>query len=326
MKSLVRSVAVWIFGLILLLPLGLPAQGPGKVWRIGVFHVGLDHVPPSLEPLRETLKALGYEEGKSIHLDWRNLADEEAARETAKEFVQNRVDLIVAFENQTVRAAKAATSEIPVVFLHTTDPVGDGIVKSLSRPGGNLTGFAGLADLPAKRMELFKELVPRLRRVLVLIDPEDPTTPRLLGEVQRAGEILKLKLVEREARNQADLERVFGSVKRGDVDGVFVVSPNLLVKFSSLLIRLASERRLPFPGHRKEWVEQGALFSYAHDIASVGRDAAGYVDRILKGTKPADLPVQQPTRFELVINLKTAKALGLTIPREMLLRADRAIQ
>jgi putative tryptophan/tyrosine transport system substrate-binding protein len=150
------------------------AQQPQKVWRIGLFHVGLDHVPGSLERLREGLKAFGYEDEKNIHLGWRSLSDDKAARKTAEEFVHRKVDIIVAFENQTIRAAKAATSEIPVVFLHATDPAADGFVKSLARPGGNMTGFVGLRKLPDKQMELFKEIVPRLHRVLVLVDPEDP--------------------------------------------------------------------------------------------------------------------------------------------------------
>lgn len=307
-----------------LLPPGLSAQG--KVWQIGLFHVGLDHVPPSLDPLREGLKALGYEEGKNIRLDWRNLPDEEAARETAKEFVRNRVDLMIAFENQTVRAAKAATSEIPVVFLHVTDPIAAGFVKSLPRPGGNLTGFVTYPVSLSKQIELFKELVPGLRRILVLMDPHDPLTPGHLMDIQKAAAILRLDLMEREATNEVDIRRIFASVKRGEVDGIFVVSFNLRAKFSSLLIRLASEKRLPLPSHRKEWVEQGALFSYSADLAAVGRAAAGYVDKILKGVKPAELPVEQTSQFELVINLKTAKVLGLTIPREMLLRAERVIQ
>jgi putative ABC transport system substrate-binding protein len=322
-----RKIVLFVLAVVILAFVhSVEAQQSKKIWRIGLFHVGLDHVPPSLESLRESLKALGYEEGKNIRLDWRNLADEEAARETAKQFVRDRVDLIVAFENQTVRAVKAATSEIPVVFFHVTDPVANGFVKSLSRPGGNLTGFAGLADLPGKRVELFKELIPRLRRVLVLIDHEDPATQRLVTEAREAAAALKLQLVEREVTTQANVEHVFGSLKRGDMDGIFPVSPNLLVKFPSLMVRLASERRLPLAMHRKEWVEQGALFSYAHDLASVGRAAAPYVDKILKGTKPADLPVQQPMKFELVINLKTAKALGLTIPPNVLARADRVIR
>jgi putative tryptophan/tyrosine transport system substrate-binding protein len=325
-----RSIAGLIVTLalgIFLAPLSAGAPPPGKVYRIGLFHVGLDHVPPGLDTLWEGLKALGYEAGKNIRLDWRNLPDEAAARETAKAFVRDRVDLIVAFENQTIRAAKAATAEIPVVFLHANDPVADGFVNSLAHPGGNLTGFAmGLWDFPDKKLELLKELVPHLRRVLVLIDPEDPVTPRLLAEVRRAGAALQLHLMEREATKQADIERVFDAVTLDDVDGVFVVSPNLYVKFSSPLIRLASGKRLPFPGYRKEWAAQGALFSYAPDIRAVGPDAARYVDKILNGAQPADLPVQLPTRFELVINLKTAQALGLTIPPTLLSQATEVLR
>jgi putative ABC transport system substrate-binding protein len=322
----VRVLTVLLAFSLLAAPLAAEAQQARRVWRIGLFHVGLDHVPPSLQPLRLELKALGYDEGRNIHLDWRNLPDEAAAREVAKEFVQNRVDLIVAFENQTVRAAKAATSEIPIVFLHVTDPVADGFVASMPRPGGNLTGFAGVGDVPAKWMELFKELVPGLRRVLTLIDPDDPVTPRYLAETRKAAEILKLTLVEREARTQADIERLFASIKRGEVDGVFPASANLRAKFSPLIIRLSSERRLPLPSHRKEFAEQGALFSYGPDFGSVGPLAARHIDRILKGTKPADLPVEELSRYKLVINLKTAKALGLTIPPSVLVRADEIIE
>ena len=322
-----RPAAILVLTLaILAAPFAAGAQQAGRVWRIGSFHVGLDHVPPSLDGLRKGLKALGYEDGKNIRLDWRNLPDEEAARVTAQEFVRDRVDVIVAFENQTIRAAKAATSEIPVVFLHATDPVAGGLVKSLDHPGGNLTGLGGLGDVPAKRLELFKEVVPRLRRLLILIDPGDPVTPNVLREVRQAAATLKLRLVERQATHQADLERVFDSLKRESADGVFVVSPNLQIKYSGLIIRLASERRIPLLSHRKEWVEQGALLSYGTDFRSIGREAARYVDKILKGTKPADLPVEETSRFELVISLKTAKALGLTIPRSVLLRADEVIQ
>jgi putative ABC transport system substrate-binding protein len=324
MKLTVRAVTIVLA--VLASSLAAEAQQPGKVHRIGLFHVGLDHVPPSLEPLRQELKALGYEEGKNIQLDWRNLPDEHAAHEAAREFVRHRLDLIVAFENQTIRAAKTATSDIPIVFLHASDPILSGFVASMARPGGNLTGFAGIADVPAKWMELFKELVPKLRRLLVLIDPDDPVTPRYLAEVRRAAELLALKLVERQARTAHDIERVFASIKRGEVDGVVLASINLRGKFSSLIIRLASEKHLPVPSHRKEWAEHGALFSYGGDIASIGPLAARYIDRILKGTKPADLPVEQLSRWELVINLKTAKALGLTIPPAVLLRADRVIE
>ena len=302
------------------------AQQPKKIWRIGLSHVGLDHVPPPLETLRRELKKLGYEEGKNIHLDWRNLPDEEAARTTAKDFVRNRVDLIVAFESQTVRAAKAATSEIPVVFLLVVDPVAEGFVKSIARPDGNMTGFGGPGDVSGKQMELFKEVVPPLHRVLILLDPKDPMSNRILAQIRSTAKHLQLLLLERQATTQADIERVFNSLKRGDADGVFIASPNLRTKFPSLILRLASEKRLPLTIHRKELVEQGALFSYAHDLASVGPPAARYIDRIFKGAKPGDLPFQEPPQFEFVINLKAAKQIGLTIPPNVLARADRVIR
>jgi putative ABC transport system substrate-binding protein len=320
-----RAFISGITGGLLAAPLAAGAQPAGRVWRIGLFHVGLDHVPPSLDGLREGLTALGYEEGKNIHFDWRNLADEDAARTTAQAFVRDRVDLIVAFENQTVRAVKATTTEIPVVMLHVTAPVENGFIKSFAHPGGNVTGFAGLGDNPSKEVELFKELVPRLKRLLVLY-AGDPASSRWLADVRQAATKLKLELVERQTAKRADIERVFAAIKPGDVDGVFISSPDLRTRFLALILELASNRRLPLQGHRREWVEQGALFSYNVDLRSVGKAAARYVEKILKGTKPADLPVEQSSQLQLIINLKTAKALGLTIPPSLLLRADQVIE
>ncbi len=310
---------------LLAAPLAAEAQPAGKVYRIGVFHVG-DHIPPGFQTLRDGLEALGYREGKNIQIDFQNLADEDAAIRTAKDFVKARVDLIVAFGNPTARAARAATSEIPIVMVHVTDPVAQGFVKTLARPSGNSTGFVFFAISPAKQIELFKEMVPRLRRVLLLVDPRDPVTPGQLDEIRAAAGTLKVKLEEREATDQADLERIFASIKRGEVDGVVSASITLQTKFTAPLIRLASDKRLPLATYRREAVREGALFSYAPDIVAVEQRAATYVDRILKGAKPADLPVEQPTKFELVINLKTAKALGLTIPPSPLQRADQVIE
>jgi len=321
-----RTVMLAIGGSLLGAPFACYAQKPAKMWQIGLSHVGLDHVPPSLAGLREGLKALGYEEGKNIRLDWRNLPDEDAALVTAREFVRDRVDLIVAFEPQTVRAAKAATSQLPVVFLHVDDPVADGFVQSLAHPGGNLTGFAGRPTLRDKQLEIFKELVPGLRRLLVLRDATDPATGRMNAIVQEAAATLKLQLVEREVTAPADIERVFGALKAGDVDGVFLISPRLENNHTALILRLASERHLPLPGPGRWWVDQGALFYYGVNYPALGEAAAQYVDKILKGAKPADLPVEYPRRFELILNLKTAKALGLTIPQSLLLRADEVVQ
>ena len=312
---------------VALAPLSALAQQQVKVWRIGLFHVGLDHVTPSLDGLKEGLKALGYEEGRNIRLDWRNLADENAARATAQEFVRDRVDLIVAFESQTIQAARAATTEIPVVMLHIADPVADGYIKSLSHPGGNMTGFGGLGDIPAKEMELFKELVPRLKRPLVLHNAHDPASVRWLTQLRQAAPTLKIQMTERQVANQADIERVFAALKPADADGIFIASPQLRTNFPARILELASKRRLPLAGHRREWVERGALFSYNLDLRAIGRAAAGrYVDRILKGVKPADLPVEQVSQFQLVVNGKVAKAYGIKIPNSILVRADKVIE
>ncbi|MDH3446399.1 MAG: ABC transporter substrate-binding protein [Deltaproteobacteria bacterium] len=321
-----KILAFLVACIVLLLSQPNVAQQASKVLRVGLFHVGLDHVPPSVPALREALKELGYVEGKNIHLDWRNLPDEDAAVATAKEFARTPVDLIIAFEDQTIRAAKAATKEVPVLFLHANAPVVDGFVKSFAHPGGNMTGFVAWPVSNGKQVELFKELVPGLRSLLLLVHPGDPVGRRWLDEMRLAGEALKLRLIEREATNQAELERVIRSINRDEVGGALVASQILRNSYSALIIRLISEKRLPLGMHRKAWVERGALFSYSADLASVGRAAAPYVDKLLKGTKPADLPVDQVSRFELVINLKSANQLGLTIPQSVLYRANEVIR
>ena len=321
-RFLVASLAA-----IIAAPLSADAQPVANVYRISLFHVGLDHVPPSLDGLRDGLKALGYEEGKNLRLDFRNLPDEAAARATAAEFARTRPHVVVAFENQTIRAAHGTIRDIPVVFLHVTDPVAAGLVKSLAHPGGNMTGLVALGNAPLKEVQLFKEIVPGLQRMLVLTDPDDPGVPQFRREVKRAASALKITTIERDARTEKQLEHVFESVSRSNTDGVFMASLNLRVKFHSLILRLAGARHLPVAGHRKEWVERGALFSYAENIREVGRVAAArYVDKILKGAKPADLPVEAYERPELVINLKVAKTLGLTIPPSVLVRADEVIE
>lgn len=276
-----RAFITLIGSAVIAWPRAALAESASKVWRIGVFHVGLDHILETLERLRDGLRALGYDvgsapmtrvstvvSGSNIRFDWRNVADEAAARETAKEFVQDRVDLIVAVEDNTLRAAQAATSDIPVVFLQVADPVGEGYVKSLSHPGGNLTGLADfLIEQAPKRLELLKAMVPGLRRLLVLIDPDDdPTTALLLGEVRRAAAELQIEPVQVEVREREDIERAFASLNPRDVQGVFIASLLLTTRFPSLVLRLATDRRLVVPFHRKAWVVQGALFSYGPQI------------------------------------------------------------
>ena len=297
-----------------------------RMWRIGLFHVGLDHVPASLESLESELRALGHEQGRDIQFDWRNLPDEEAARVTAREFVRSHVDVIVAFENQTARAAKTATSSVPVVFLHVINPVADGLVESLAHPGRNLTGLVGYGDLAAKQLEIFKDVDPALQRVLVLADPSDPVSPRLLREAAATAASLKVKTVEQQVSTRADIERTFDSAAAARVDGVFVASQNLQTKYSSLMVHLALERHLPFLSHWSKWTREGALVSFGPDFQAVGEAGARYVDQIIRGAKPAQLPVEQMSWLQLAINLKTARTFGLSVPASMLELADVVYQ
>jgi putative tryptophan/tyrosine transport system substrate-binding protein len=291
--------------------------------RVGLMHVGTDHIPPSLGTLEARLKELGWTAGK-IKLIWRNLEPDEAEGQ-AREFVRERANVIVAFEDQSIRAAQAATAKdrIPVVFLHPSDPVRDGLVKSLARPGGNLTGIFGARDVVAKQLELYELLVPRLRRVLTLINPNDPATGRLLAQYRAAASQLgrPLQLVIRRVSSARDLQRVFRSLRPGEVDGAFLLSPTLRLNSSALTIRLAARAKLPVQAHRKDWVKKGALFSYGADLGPIGRRAARYVDRILKGTPPSDLAVEVVPDVEFAVNLKTASRLGIRVPPQMIIRA-----
>ena len=298
-----------------------------SVRRVGLMHVGIDHVPPSLDTLKARLVELGWTEGENIDLEWRNLEPDAAAAQ-AEAFVAQRMDVIVAFEDQSIRAAQEATARarrrIPVVFLHPTDPVRDGLVKSLARPGGNLTGVFGARDLVAKQLELYQLLVPQLRRVLTLVDPDDPATERLLKQYRAAAAQLPrpLELDIREASSAQDLTRIFRSLRPGEVDGAFLLSGRLRLNHTSLTLRLAKRARLPVQAHRKDWVEQGALFSYGADLRPIGRAGARFVDSILRGTSPAALPVEEVPDVEFAINLATASRLGIRLPQDMIIRAD----
>lgn len=320
-------------GAVLVVSLLTACSGKGdksaakSIPRVGLMHVGTDHVPPSLNSLKARLKELGWINGRNIRLIWRNLEPDEAEGQ-AKEFVRERVNVIVAFEDQSIRAAQAATARpkdhIAVVFLHPSDPVRDGLVKSLSHPGGNLTGVFGARDVVAKQLELYQLLVPRLRRVLTLVDPSDPGTGRLLAQYRAAASQLRptLRLVIREVSTAGDLKRVFESLRPGEVDGAFLLSSKLRLNFSALTIRLAARAHVPVQAHRKDWVQRGALFSYGADLRPIGRLGARYVDSILEGTRPSDLSVEVVPVVEFAINLRTASRLGIRVPQQMIIRAD----
>jgi putative ABC transport system substrate-binding protein len=319
---------------------------PSRVFHIGLLHVGLDHVPSSLPALAEALETKGYLtadelttfedglksipkelrlDGKRVQLDWRNLLDQAAADETAKEFAQAKVDLIVAFESQTIRAAHAATTTIPIVFAHALDPVGEGLVQSLSHPGGNLTGLIGFRNLAGKQLEMFKNVLPSLHRVLVVTSPQDPTAAALVDDTRAAAASLGLTLEERQVSTEAQIKRLFGQIKPGTVDGVVIASQDLQTGFSLLMIDLALERHLPIAVGFKERVEAGGLFSYAPDFPAVGRSAAVYVDKILNGTDPGDLPVEEMTQLQLIVNQKVAGELRLKLSSEWLDNANEVI-
>jgi putative ABC transport system substrate-binding protein len=315
---------VSIFGSLLLGAAVAPAAGQSKTWHIGLCHVGLDHEPPSLPTLHQTLNEMGYQDGENLRFDWRNHADQVAAEATAREWVAGGVDLIVAFEDQCVRAARAVTTDIPIVMVHAFDPEAAGYIESLARPGRNITGPVSMLNLIGKRLEFAKEF--GFLRVLLLLDPADPFTPRELERARGAAAALGLELAEREITSARDVERVFETLGVDEVDVVLPASPSIFTNFSSLILELTQRAGLPVASHRRGWVEQGALFSYAPDFAAAGPVAARYIDRILKGADPAELPVNELSQIVLIVNIRRAQELGIEIPPSILLRADEVIE
>jgi len=318
---------------IMLVALGFSAdaQQPKKVPRIGYLSPA-DPASDSarLEGIRLALREHGYIEGQNIAFEHR-YAEGKFDRHPAlaAELVRLKVDIIVTGGPIPVRAAKNATKTIPIVMFGTgTDPVEEGLVESLARPGGNVTGITNLgAELGGKRLELLKDAVPKLARVAVLYDP---ATPRSVHEMKEflpvAARALGLTLRFWEVRAADGFERVFAALNKERPDGLYVGGGQLTLANQKRIAGFALKSRLPSMYNRKESVDAGGLMYYGADLADSYRRVATYVDKILKGAKPADLPIEQPTKFELVINLKTAKQIGLTIPQKVLARADRVIK
>jgi len=306
-------------------PLPGEAQKPGKMYRIGLCHVGLDHEPPSLPTLKQALAEKGYVEGKNLVFDWRNQESETTANAQTRAWVTAGYDLLVAFEDQCVRAALAASTTIPVVMVHAFDPAAAGYIKSVARPGGNITGPASFLNLIGKRLELLKEIDPRIRRVLVLTDRRDPFAPRQVEIAKKAAATLGVELVVRDTPTLGELERAFAKLAPREAEAVLVASPDVITNLTRPILAQAERARLPVAAHRKGWVELGALFSYSPDFAAAGPVAARYVDQIFKGAKPAEIPVEEISAIDLVINRGVAKKLGLTIPPAVLVRAVEVI-
>jgi ABC-type uncharacterized transport system substrate-binding protein len=301
------------------------AQQPGKIPRIGLLRVG-SPPDPMVEAFREGLRNLGYIEGKSVVIEYR-WAEGKPDRlpELAAELVRLKVDVIVPGGNNATRVAQKATSTIPIVMSSTTDPVADGLIVSLARPGGNITGLATLLqDLGTKRLELIKEVVPKVSHFGLLYDPSG--NPVELREAQGAAHALGVQLKILEVRSPNDFESAFEAAKTGSIGAMSAAASAFFYAHRRRIVDLMAKNRLPAIYEHREFVEAGGLMSYGPPFRDMFRRAAAYVDKILKGTKPADLPVEQPMKFELVINLQTAKQIGLTIPPNVLARADRVIK
>ena len=324
-----RRVFVAGTGAVLLsAPLVAGAQQAGKVWRIGVLSPGPSTGPFSSAPLQQSLRELGYVEGVNLAVEWRNAEGKtERFDDLAADLVRLRVDVIVAIVPGATLAAKRSTASIPIVMVNTPDPVQLGLVVSLGRPGGNVTGTTTLsADLSSKQLELLKEAVPRAMRIAVLWNPNNPWHPLAVKGAEAAARSLAVQLQIVEARSAEEFERAFEAMTRKRAGAVLVLADPLTSFHRTRLAELAIKRHLPGMFGTRAYAEAGGLMSYWAHQADLDRRVASYVDRILKGAKPADLPIEQPTKFEFVINLKTAKALGLTIPPSLLGRADAVIQ
>ena len=307
------------------------AQQPKKVSRIG-YLVSSDPATESTrsEAIRLALRELGYIEGQNIAIEYRYAeGKQDRWPALAAELVSLKVDLIVVTGGAIwIRAVKNATKTIPIVMVGTGgDPVEEGLVESLARPGGNVTGVTNLTtELSGKRLELLKEAVPKVARVAVLYNPVTPGIVLQLKEVQTAARALGMTSQPWEVRPADGVDRVFAAMGKQRPDGLFVVSGPLMGASGKRIASLAIKSRLPSVHSNRSYVDAGGLMSYGADLVDSYRRVAYYVDKILKGAKPADLPVEQPTKFELVINLKTAKQIGLTIPPNVLARADRVIK
>ncbi len=312
-------------------PVATEAQQAAKVARIGYLATKLADSPVALEAFRRGVRDLGYVEGRNLVVEYRDAEGKpERLAALAAELVALNVDVIVAPGTPSALAAKRATRTIPIVFPAAGDPVTSGLVTSLARPGGNVTGLSNVhPDLVGKRLELLTQAVPGVSRVAVLWHPggsDERTNRDMLKVADVAGRALGLQLQFVEARGPADFDRAFSEMTKARVGALTVFSSVLLIRERRRLVDLAAQHRLPAVYTWREAVDAGGLMSYGANLADLFRRAAVYVDKILKGAKPADLPVEQPTKFELVINMKTAKALGLTIPQSLLLRADKVIE
>ena len=325
-----KITVLTLCAMLLALCASAEAQQPTKIPRIGYLtNTSLSAGAANIESFRQGLRDLGYVEGKNIVIERRSgEGNRDRQRALAAELVRLEVDVIVAGGAGDIRAAKEATSTIPIVMVQSGDPVGSGVVASLARPGGNITGLSTLRpELSGKRLELLKEIVPRLSRVAVFWTSTSPDNAQSSREVELAAGALNVQFQYLDVLSPKDIETAFRAAGKGRAEAVLMMVAGPIVGArTQVVVDLAVKNRLPVMYERAAEVEAGGLMSYGVSIDGLYRRAATYVDKILKGAKPADLPVEQPTKFEFVINLKTAKQIGLTIPPNVLVRADKVIR
>src|SRR5262245_21646072 len=306
-------------------PVEAQERRAGRVYRIGFLRAGQ---PPKewVEAFQQGLRERGYIDGENVVVELRfTESSVDQLPQRADELVRSKVDVILASAGPAAVAARNATTSVPIVFVSVIDPVGLGLVSSLARPDGNITGLAiSSADLNGKRLELLREVVPKLRRVAVLWNPPNPTNLLQLKEAEAAARKLGLEVNPIRAQSPQDLDAAFKNVRRAD--GLLQLDSPFFTTHRARIVGLTAEARLPAIYGYREMVEAGGLMSYGAQLADLHRRAASYVEKILKGAKPTDLPVEQPTKFELLINNRTAKALGVTIPQSLLLRADQVVE
>ena len=323
---------IWAFTLALvvaILPLGAQAQQAGRVYRIGLLiPVSADGAASNVDAFRRALRDLGYVEGRNAVLEYRYAQGQDAVIPSlAADLVRLNVDVIVTQGVQAARASKQATATIPIVMAAIADPVATGIVSSLARPGGNVTGLTSVSlELEAKRLELLKQLVPRAARIGTFWNPLNPLSALILDQTQAAARVMALELIPVEARITDEFAQAFATMTKARPDALTVPTEVTLFDRRARILEFVARSRLPAIYGYREYVDAGGLMFYGPSWPELFGRAATYVDKILKGAKPADLPIEQPTKFELVINLKTARALGLTIPPSLLARVDHVIE
>jgi putative tryptophan/tyrosine transport system substrate-binding protein len=319
--TLLGGAAAW--------PLTARAQpAPSRIYRIGILGAtSLRAAEGFMNAFREGMRERGYVEGQNLVIEFRAPSAPSEMRDVAADFVRGGYDVILTWTTSWVIAASRATSTIPIVFVGVTDPVGQGLVAGLARPGANVTGIANFAsDLSGKMIELLREIVPDARRLGAVRNPDNPGVAFQLSQLMDAARALGLEFQVVDARVPAEFEAAFAQLRQGGIQGVVMVADSSVLEHADAIAALAQQARLPTVFQRRENVEAGGLLSYGPNLRDAFRQVAGHIDRILKGVRPGDIPVEQPTKIELVINLKTAKAIGLEVPWFLQQRADEVIE